>query len=380
MDEGGGLVPWAQTMAILGTLKHRGIQTQWEALLAAHHSPWYAGDAVKKQCRKLAAEAAKAGGAEDARDRGSALHAIIAGINRGGSPHFVGNETLADLEAYCQTLEDYGVVVRPELVERSVVLDEWQIAGTPDGVADVLGHELPMVVDVKTGADPSYSWLPWSVQEAIYAHADALYTQGARPQDFTREPFPAVDQDVGLVIWLPAGSGRCELFTLDLRAGFEAFHLAMEVRAFRARKDLHAPFSRWAPPAPRLELVAEGPAPDAYDAHDAEAATLRADAPTKGHHGQWPLERRRWLQERINAIGAHGQGAPDALARAWPPGVAPIHKSDAQTDDELGAVLEVVWQIESRFVIPFGTTDPTTTTPTPRHQFPTTTNKKDPKP
>jgi hypothetical protein len=43
------------------------------------------------------------------------------------------------------------------------------------------------------------------------------------------------------VIHLPAGEARCELWHLDIGAGWRAFATAMEVRAWRQRRDLAEP-------------------------------------------------------------------------------------------------------------------------------------------
>jgi hypothetical protein len=135
--------------------------------------------------------------------------------------------------------------VFPEFVERVVVLDDYQAAGTSDNLAlEVPGFGL-VVGDLKTGADLRYSWQSIAVQLAAYANADAMYTQGdaADGGGDRREPMPPVSKEVGLVIHLPAGEARCELHLVDLVAGWEAFQMSMDIRRWRSRKDLARPLT-----------------------------------------------------------------------------------------------------------------------------------------
>jgi hypothetical protein len=337
-DEGGGLVSWKAALAVCGTLRRRGIRAQWEALIAEHGDPWYAGDEPKARCKRLVEEAAEAGGATDRREQGTALHAITALVDRGQTPQHLSAETARDIEAYQETLAAHGITVAHmahsglPAVEVTVVDDTFEAGGTFDRIVNVRGRARPLVCDLKTGADISYSGGSFSVQVAGYAHAEAVYEQGADPNGSTdvRAPMPDVDQDEGLVIWLPAGEGRCELYTVDLAAGWQGFVLSMAVREWRQRKGLLKVFT----PPPALTVV--------------------PDSPTV-------VELRAWLQERINVIGRHTPEARAALGELWPLGLPTLRARDDHTPEQLAEIEKLLDEVEAHFVIPFGPPRPGTT-------------------
>jgi hypothetical protein len=246
LDNGGGLANWKASQAICGTLIRRGLRAQWEALLAEHGGdPWYANKASKAACKRLVEECAAVGGANDRREMGSSLHTITALADLGSTPTHLSDETAQDLGAYQAGLASAGIKIDPSLIETTVVLDAFQVAGTFDRLAVVPGFDLPLVADLKTGADLSYSWPSISVQLAAYSRADHIYRQGIATdgsQD-RRLPMPEVDQRYGLVMWLDAGSNKLELFLVELEPGWEAFEHSIWTRHWRSRRDIAFPLS-----------------------------------------------------------------------------------------------------------------------------------------
>jgi hypothetical protein len=326
LDEGGGLIPWKATMAVVGTLRRPGIRATWESLIAASGDPWYFSPESKAKCRELVEEAAEAGGSTNRAEQGTALHAITALIDSGAVVHEVGAETMADLAAYTDTLAAYGIEVLR--IETTVVLDTWQVGGTFDRIVRVPGYELPLIADLKTGSSLDYSWQSFAVQLAIYAHGEAIYDQGPTAAEDERHPMPEVDQHTGLIIWLPAGEARCELHVVDLDAGWEGFEMSMAVRQWRKRRDFDAPLSVWEP-RPVLTVV---PAPEVADV-------------------------RQWLQGRINLIGKHSGAAVQELLAQWPEGV-PCRALGPEHDDALDLIEKVLDNVEGLFEMPFGASRP----------------------
>ena len=244
LDDGGGLIPWKATATIVGAVRRPGLLHRWQALIADTPDPWYATGASKKACKALVEECATAGGSSDRADIGTALHALTDLVDRGGRPLEVSATIAADLAAYRTTLDNAGVIIDDTLIERIVVLDRHRVAGTADRLAVTLPDGRHVVADLKTGADLTYSWQSIVVQLAIYANADNLYTQGDNPTgvDDVREPMPAnLDRTTGLVIHLPAGTGTCTLYEIDLVAGWEAFELSLAAKAWRTRRNLATP-------------------------------------------------------------------------------------------------------------------------------------------
>jgi hypothetical protein len=208
-------------------LAHRpDLRDRVAGVIASHpEDPVGAG---KRELTGILADAAEAGGATRAASRGTAWHDLTAAVDYGADPadlvDLVGQETatrLWDYKAATSTLEVLAV-------ERFVVVDALQAAGTLDRL-----YRLPdgrvVVGDVKTGtSDPDYP-LAVAVQVATYAHG-CLYN----PDTGARTPLhPDLDPTVGLLVHLPQKGQGCKLYTLDLVAGWEAARTAAEVRAVR---------------------------------------------------------------------------------------------------------------------------------------------------
>lgn len=352
LDDGGGLAPWKATLAICGTLARRGLRSQWEALIATTDGdPWYAGQHSKAECKRLVEECASAGGADERRDTGTSLHTLTALIDLGRAPTHVTDETAQDLHAYVTALANAGVVIVPGQVEVTVVLDRWKVAGTFDRLVDMPGFDRPLVADLKCGADLSYSWQSIAVQLAAYSRGDAVYRQGPAEDGSQDErlPMPDVDPDNGLVIWLNAGTGQCELYLVDLGAGWEAFEQSMWTRGWRRREVARRADegARWVPATPDDELVpvleASLPTPGPLASAPARVMAERAD---------FTAELRAWLQGRIDAIGDHA-GARADLAVSWPAGVPPLRVYAEHTPEDLRAIEDVLSAVERRHVLPF---------------------------
>lgn len=379
LDDGGGLAPWKSTLSICGTIMRRGLRSQWEALMAETDAdPWYAGAESKARCKKLVEECAAAGGANERRDTGTSLHTLTALADAGRTPTHVTEETEADLRAYRNGLAAAGVTIMPHWIETPVVLDDHRVAGVFDRLAMVSDFPRPMIADLKCGADLSYSWTQIAVQLGAYANASAVYRQGDAEDgsEDVREPMPEVDRDNGLIMWLNAGTGRLELFLVDLQAGWEAFQHSMWAREWRKAQvarplaeggwtrvpveeelaaSLEALSSRESPQDRPQSAAEPPPAPDAP-----EANAVSPEAPTPaavvGAYHEFDLEEyqewsyvtrlRAWLQDRIDVIGKNPAARAD-LGRRWP-AEAPTLRSSIDHSPEQLAEIEVVLNVVER--------------------------------
>jgi len=114
-----------------------------------------------------------------------------------------------------------------------VVVDELKCAGSLDRLVRLPDGRV-VVADIKTGADePKYA-SGVSAQCAIYAHG-----QRYNPETGERtELHPDLDPETGLLIHLPLapvdGVQVCQMYTLDLVAGWERALLAAQVRDTKA--------------------------------------------------------------------------------------------------------------------------------------------------
>ncbi len=288
LDDGGGLIPWKATATVVGAMRRPGLHARWQSLINEHPDPWYATEDSKKACKALVEECATAGGSTDRADLGTALHAIIEQSQKaaGTGVPILQPAMQADIDAYKRTMDSAGIIIDPTMVEAMIVLDEHQVAGMSDNLSVHAGSYGNVVADLKTGTDLKYSWQAIAIQLAIYAHADNVYRQGAAAnggQD-ERLPMPELNQEVGLVIHLPAGEARCELHLIDLVAGWEAFQQSMWTRRWRTHRTLARPFPIGAPvPIPDFDaapVASTPPEPEPATAPEATSATSTSHAPS----------------------------------------------------------------------------------------------------
>jgi hypothetical protein len=331
LDAGGGLADWRSTMAITGLMVRRGLRAQWEALIAeTGGDPWYNSPASKAQAKALVEECQEAGGSSDRAKIGTALHAITAAVDAGKDIAHLSDETATDVAAYVAGLSQAGVVIDQRYIEQMVVLDDWQVAGTFDRLAVVGG--VPMIADLKTGDNLEYSWLQIAVQLAIYNHADAIYHQGSAVNGSkdSRLPMPEVDRNRALIMHLPAGQGRLDLYLVDTARGWEAFEHSMWTRGWRSSAaGIAQPLVTDDSLETQLQLSL-----------DAVQATVPAPDPEL---------LRLVLQQRVDAIGAHPAARQDLMAY-WPPDMPAVRHAQPEQFDTIAAVLAGV---EKRCSIPF---------------------------
>lgn len=362
LDDGNGLTPWKATATMVGALRRPGLHARWQALISEHPDPWYATADSKAACKKLVEECAEAGGTTDRADLGNALHAIVEQQLTGITPSGLQPSIAADLAAFNSATTHAGLVFARNLIETTVVLDEWKVAGTADMLRVTVPGYGDLIGDLKTGANLDFSMQKITVQEAIYAHANNVYRQGpaADGSQDERSPMPNVSQTHGLVIHLPAGEARCTLHIIDLEAGWEAFEHSMWTRGWRSRKKLAAPYKipsatahadggagtgeGWeSPPVPasapdpldQRNAVHARPTPDegddvasdfpglqaAYEALDAvgrawvKALTAQAQAAGVPFHARGNTTRRRWEIIRALTLLADTDSTDDDAVR-----------------------------------------------------------------
>jgi hypothetical protein len=371
-------------MTAAGMIMRNGLRARWEALLASYGDPWYASKESKAECKTLVEECAAVGGANDRKEIGSSMHTLTALIDVGRPPTHLTPETKADLAAYVDGIAAAGITIIPGAVELVTVLDAFQVAGTIDRLAVVPGFDLPLVTDLKTGGSIEYSWQSIAVQLAGYAHGEALYQQGPSKDGSKdiRHPMPPVDQNYGLIFWLPAGEARLELWLVDIAAGWEAFQHSLWAYNWRKAHpekaysiegvgrittddslsaDLEQSLIAAAAAITPEEMQAVGQRlveqlhpqlADIEPAKDAEELSRRSIEAHQRDIMEPILQHRQWLQDRINEIGQAPQ-ARKALGQLWPEGVPTLKASDAHTPEQLLAIEKLLDDVEKRYELKF---------------------------
>lgn len=218
------------------------------------------------------AEAAKeAAGSSTGRNLGSALHSFTESVDLGKSVT-IPPPYDQDVAAYRDAFAAHGITVERTYVERIVVVKKYNTAGTFDRI--VRWVELPdgtlAIGDLKTAKSLDYSWQEIAIQLGIYANGDAMWN----PATLEYEPMPPVDKTRALVFHLPAGGridpdgtrrSECDVYEVDIAAGWEAAQLCADVRAWRKRKNIGRLLPKPPTVAELADLVAQAATPEALD-------------------------------------------------------------------------------------------------------------------
>lgn len=117
-------------------------------------------------------------------------------------------------------------------VEQFVVVDELEVGGTLDRRirydSPKLGRRISAIGDLKTGR-VDFGAGKMTRQLAIYAKGKGY--DWHKPEE--RVTY-RTNQEVGLIFHIPAGSGLCEVYEIDLKKGWEGVQLCAKVYAHRS--------------------------------------------------------------------------------------------------------------------------------------------------
>jgi hypothetical protein len=332
LDSGGALTPWSASRAIRGLVADPDLLRRSRRLLRGKPDPWYDTPDTKAAFKQLVSDATKAGGADERRDRGTWLHSVAQRWLTGQpQPGTFSKHDRAWLDQFQQTLVDHGLWIDPDWVETIVVHDGPRVAGKADYLQTrMVGWDLPMIGDLKTGDSLEYALHGFVIQLATYATADNAYMQGAADDgsDDVRRTMPKVDQTHALLIHAPQTGGEFSVWMIDVQAGLQAFRLAQQVEAWRAES-----------------AIVERVDPDLTRVL-AESIVVVQDR-----------KRRAWLQERIDQIGS-SPGSRAWLARAWPADLPVLSQSDQHTLVQLQEIERLCNEAEREFALPFGPKPP----------------------
>ena len=244
LDDMNGLLKWQARQVAYGMGQRKDL-----VLAAAAADP-----SDKKKIGEIADKAAEhaKGVTGDAAETGTALHSLTERIDRGLPLGVIPAEYKADIEAYRKAT---GHIEFSE-IETFRVHDQWQVAGTADRIGTLRGRS--MIMDIKTGSiDYPHKM---AKQLALYARS-APYDIATDTRGSDAEP---VDLTRGIIIHLPAGQGRCDLYEIDIAKGWGACLIARQVWDWRGTKGL-------------TEIVnpdEEPPAPPTWESLTSAAATV----------------------------------------------------------------------------------------------------------
>jgi hypothetical protein len=283
---------WKQRQVLIGAARRGDLVTAVKALGPPDPMTGWTRD-QKKLLDELVDKAGEAAKDTDGAITGTAVHTLTERLDRGEPLDAV---LAAELPAAVgQALRTYAALRelngwRSIEIERTVVVDELEVAGTFDRVdhlpelvgllgpgacqygdtcpdVGLHGGDLPVIVDVKTEKDPTLNGLHIGPQLAIYSRARRMWrpTGGAHPLMRNGEvvrfpsgdpimvpngeyvPAPCVRQDVAVVVHIFDGDAAPLL--LNLAEGWSAAVAAYEQiqRKTRAKRKVGAAGAWFAP-------------------------------------------------------------------------------------------------------------------------------------
>lgn len=157
---------------------------------------------------------------------GTAFHSFAENVDRGKPLGFVPDDMKPMLAAYEALMVKHDLKV--DSAEEFVVLDEFEVGGTPDKVIFYEGQYA--IGDIKTGS-LSYP-ASWAIQLAVYARSKRYDLATARRLPLVADGSP-VRTDIGYIIHVPIGEERASLVPIDLEKGWRAAQVAYNVALAR---------------------------------------------------------------------------------------------------------------------------------------------------
>lgn len=228
---GGNPVPYTRCTTFVGCIEDTWNLSRWQQRMVAIglserddlRLSVIAHRDDKKQLDKLCEDAAEVAKAHAGATIGTALHTLTERLDRGMDLGVVPEAYAGDLRAYEEATADLKALH----IEEFCVNDHLKIGGTPDRVVRFNGKRY--IADLKTGSI-DYGYVKIAAQLAVYAHSHLYDVRTHERSDHHAE------RDKGIIIHLPAGTGTCRLYWVDLATGWDAVRVARDVRAKRALK------------------------------------------------------------------------------------------------------------------------------------------------
>jgi hypothetical protein len=241
---------WTRVTTLASTISDRYALEQWsqrqvvkgfvanEDLLLRAAA---AGD-DRDELTKVVQAALDAARSSSAADKGTAVHRLTERLDAGEDVS-IPKDYVPDIEAYTTALRAHEIKVFPDWIERFVLNCDLEAGGTPDRLVSSPLSDLPMIFDLKTGANAiKYSTVEIAAQLTIYAWASHWW-------DGRWHEMPQIDRQTGIVLHLPAGSGQATVYKVDLVKGKQVAQLATQVRRIRKLDNVMTPLEAGTPTA-----------------------------------------------------------------------------------------------------------------------------------
>lgn len=220
---------------------------------------------LKKALDDLAPRVLAAAGADEGATLGTAFHGFTEAQDL-GMIHYARPMWHGKLRNYAEGLREHGFEVHPEYVERVIVCERYNVAGTFDRLLWDTEAGAYRVGDLKS-QKKFWTWLEIAAQMAAYSLADAIWDR--RKQCFV--DMPKVADDYAIVSWMPivgdmhdssahdvtsmGDRDGVDWFQVDLEKGRAALELCVQVDAMRSEAKSKKQTWGLLRPAPKLARV-----------------------------------------------------------------------------------------------------------------------------
>lgn len=341
------LSQWGLRMALLGA-------TMRPDIVRRAHGKHVKQD--KALLDELTAELKDVAGAKVAANDGTSMHSFTEMADRAwhspGGPRSVLDQIPPDcrdmVETYIRLLEETGLEPVPHLIEFTVVVKQYGVAGTSDncykvtkplvlkiGRAEVrLTPGEYVIGDKKTGKDLDYGWQEIVIQLATYAHG--INTAGVwdrknevwEPDPLSRFDAPGtkVRLDAGIVVHLPVDKESEKtpaVYGVDLESGWNAAVLCERVRAWRKVRSLASPV-----------MVSE---PETFAPQRPAAQTVRSAQMVGDHDPDTGVTTRTTVRPPSLMDKARAVTSKSDASAVWKE-AREVGKSDAEVDELVAAM------------------------------------------
>lgn len=195
-------------------------------------------DALKNLCE----DAKKVAKAHLAADRGSQKHRVLELILLGEEHKLITDQQRTDAVILKRTLDRYSLVPHGRLAEQFVAYPEYTVCGRFDAVLDFeTADGRTVLVDLKSGINAIKYPHSTAAQLAMYGNAPHVSEgehRGDRADVSTWQTLPDnMIRDVAYVLLVENEGDVGTLHELDIRHGWQAAHLAMELIQWRKQFD-----------------------------------------------------------------------------------------------------------------------------------------------
>lgn len=186
---------------------------------------------------RIAEEAMDIGGAHDAANKGTDLHALAEKVDEFGidwaktefDEERITRSDLDSMIAYVEAVKTAGIVWRHS--EQVVVNDDLKVAGRLDRTAmwkaPGTQRAAHVVADIKTG---KVEYGAGKIAQQIELYSGSKGYDPAKPDERVDLK---LSKSKGLLIHLPQGKGTCAIYVVDLTLGHKGNAISADVRAWR---------------------------------------------------------------------------------------------------------------------------------------------------